>query len=123
MLTGGHEHPVSTGYEAHFGLVESPFSLTPDPRFLFESRSHSEALAHVMSALRRREALVVITGEVGTGKTMLCRTVLERLQRRTFLRASPTRSSPAMIWSSRSCSTSVCCRKEQAESIRRAATI
>jgi len=85
VLTVGDEHPVSTGYEAHYGLVESPFSLTPDPRFLFESRSHGEALAHVMSALRRRETLVVITGEVGTGKTMLCRTVLARLQRRTFL--------------------------------------
>lgn len=85
MLNLAEAPPSSDGYEQYFGLVESPFSLTPDPRFLFESRSHAEALDHLTSALQRREALVVITGEVGTGKTMLCRTVLDRLHRRTFL--------------------------------------
>jgi general secretion pathway protein A len=78
------ERAVS-GYESYYGLVESPFSLTPNPRFLFESRSHSAAFEHVTYALRRREALVVVTGEIGTGKTMLCRTVLQRLEPRTFL--------------------------------------
>ena len=76
---------VSRGYEQYFGLVESPFSLTPNPRFLFESESHSAAIEQVTLALRRREALVVITGEVGTGKTMLCRTLLQALEPRTFI--------------------------------------
>jgi general secretion pathway protein A len=73
------------GYEAFFGLSEAPFSLAPDPRFLFESASHSTALAQVAYALERREPLVIITGEIGTGKTLLCRTVLQRLGRKTFL--------------------------------------
>jgi general secretion pathway protein A len=76
---------VSRGYEQYFGLIESPFSLTPNPRFLFESESHSAAIEQVTLALRRREALVVITGEVGTGKTMLCRTLLQTLEPRTFI--------------------------------------
>jgi general secretion pathway protein A len=73
------------GYESFFGLHEAPFSLAPDPRFLFASASHSAALAQVAYALQRREPLVVITGEIGTGKTLLCRTVLQRLRRKTFL--------------------------------------
>jgi general secretion pathway protein A len=72
-------------YEPFFGLNEPPFSLAPDPRFLFASSSHSAALAQVAYALERREPLVVITGEIGTGKTLLCRTVLQRLRRKTFL--------------------------------------
>jgi general secretion pathway protein A len=73
------------GYERFFGLNETPFSLAPNPRFLFESASHAAALAQVAYALERREPLVVITGEIGTGKTLLCRTVLQRLERKTFL--------------------------------------
>jgi type II secretory pathway predicted ATPase ExeA len=72
-------------YESFFGLNESPFSLVPDPRFLFASASHSAALAQVAHALERREPLVVITGDIGTGKTLLCRTVLQRLPFKTFL--------------------------------------
>lgn len=76
---------VSRGYEQYFGLAESPFSLTANPRFLFESESHKAALEQIRVALRRREALTVIIGEVGTGKTMLCRTLLQELEPRTFL--------------------------------------
>ncbi len=76
---------VSRGYEQYFGLVESPFSLTPNTRFLFESESHSQALEQVTLALRRREAITVITGEVGTGKTMLCRILVQDLEPRTFI--------------------------------------
>jgi general secretion pathway protein A len=80
------EHPERLeGYERFFGLNEAPFSLAPNPRFLFESASHAAALAQVAYALERREPLVVITGEIGTGKTLLCRTVLQRLERKTFL--------------------------------------
>ncbi len=67
---------IAEGYESFFGLNEAPFSLAPDPRFLFASASHSAALAQVAYAVQRREPLVVITGEIGTGKTLLCRTVL-----------------------------------------------
>src|SRR5713226_5714689 len=73
------------GYERFFGVNETPFSLAPNPRFLFESASHAAALAQVAYALERREPLVVITGEIGTGKTLLCRAVLQRLERKTFL--------------------------------------
>ena len=76
---------VSRGYEQYFGLVESPFSLTPNTRFLFESESHAAAIEQVTIALRRREALTVITGEVGTGKTLLCRTIVRDLEPRTFI--------------------------------------
>src|SRR5260221_14480822 len=72
-------------YEPFFGLEEPPFSLAPDPRFLFASASHSAALAQVAYALERRDPVVVITGEIGTGKTLLCRTVLQQFERKTFL--------------------------------------
>jgi len=66
-------------YEAFYGLAGSPFSLTPDPRFLYFSRQHREAFEHVLFALARHEGFVQITGEVGTGKTTLCRAVLANL--------------------------------------------
>src|SRR6478672_5087260 len=83
-MTPGQAQPLAT-YEPFFGFSESPFSLAPDPRFLFASASHSAALAQVAYALERREPLVVITGEIGTGKTLLCRTVLQQSERKTFL--------------------------------------
>lgn len=66
-------------YTAHYGLREKPFSLTPDPRFLYLSSSHREALAHVLYGVEQGEGFIAVTGEVGTGKTTLCRTLLERL--------------------------------------------
>jgi general secretion pathway protein A len=66
-------------YTAHYGLRERPFNLTPDPRFLFLSASHREALAHVLYGIDQGEGFIAVTGEVGTGKTTLCRTLLERL--------------------------------------------
>jgi general secretion pathway protein A len=72
-------------YEPFFGLTEAPFSLAPDPRFLFASATLSAALAQLAYALERREPLVVVTGEIGTGKTLLCRAVLQRMQRKIFL--------------------------------------
>lgn len=66
-------------YEAHLGCQERPFALVPDPRYFFASRGHREALQHLLYAVRRGEGFVVITGEVGTGKTTLCRTLLKRL--------------------------------------------
>ena len=75
-----------TPWEQFHGLAARPFSLTPDLRFVYHSRSHSRALEQVTSALSRREGLIVITGEIGAGKTMLCRTLLETFDdARTFL--------------------------------------
>lgn len=66
-------------YERFFGLKEKPFSLTPDPRFLFLSAHHRGALDHLLYGIARREGFLVITGDIGTGKTTLCRALLERL--------------------------------------------
>lgn len=71
--------------EKFFGLAARPFSLTPDLRFAYHSRSHTHALDEVTTALRRREGLIVVTGAVGSGKTMLCRSMLESFESRTFL--------------------------------------
>ncbi len=66
-------------YNAYFGFKEKPFRLVPDPEFLFLGASHEEALAHLSFALSQAEGFVEITGEVGTGKTTLCRVFLEHL--------------------------------------------
>jgi general secretion pathway protein A len=66
-------------YTAYYQLREKPFALAPDPRFLFLSLSHREALAHVIYGIEQGEGFIAVTGEVGTGKTTLCRTLLERL--------------------------------------------
>lgn len=66
-------------YLAHFGLSERPFNLTPDPGFLFRSASHQEALNVLLVALQGGEGFVKVTGEVGTGKTLLCRELLDVL--------------------------------------------
>jgi general secretion pathway protein A len=68
-------------YLRFFNLRESPFSLTPDPRFLFLSAQHEEALTHLLYGIYERKGFIEITGEVGTGKTVLCRVLLERLDK------------------------------------------
>ncbi len=71
-------------YEEYFGFVEKPFSLTPDPKYLFKSASHASAFELLQYAIRRREGFVVVTGDIGTGKTTLCRAILEQIDRKTF---------------------------------------
>src|SRR5215467_6622725 len=71
-------------YERYYGLNEKPFSLTPDPKFLYRSPSHANAFELLQYAIRRREGFVVVTGDIGTGKTTLCRAVLEDIDRDTF---------------------------------------
>jgi general secretion pathway protein A len=66
-------------YISYFGLTENPFSLTPDPRFLYMSQRHREALAHLLFGMGEKGGFVLLTGEVGTGKTTLCRSLLEQV--------------------------------------------
>ncbi|RMD96173.1 MAG: AAA family ATPase [Calditrichaeota bacterium] len=66
-------------YEKYYGLKEPPFQLTPDPRFLYMSSSHQEAFAQMSLGLRMRRGFVVLSGEVGTGKTTLIRAIMQNL--------------------------------------------
>lgn len=66
-------------YEKHFGLTQRPFSIAPDPRFLYMSQQHREALAHLLYGVGEGGGFVQLTGEVGTGKTTVCRCLLEQL--------------------------------------------
>ncbi len=70
-------------YTKYFGFKEKPFEITPDPRFLFLSDHHKEALAHLIYAAREGKGLTVISGEVGTGKTLMGQTLLSRLDEKT----------------------------------------
>jgi general secretion pathway protein A len=70
-------------YESFYGFKEKPFALTPDPRYFYPSRAHREALDHLLYGIREREGFIVITGDVGTGKTTLCRAILTQLEEGT----------------------------------------
>ena len=65
-------------YEAFFGLAEPPFSITPDPRYLFPSSRHTEALGHLFYGVSAAGGFIQLTGEVGTGKTTVVRSLLAR---------------------------------------------
>ncbi|MEM7565541.1 MAG: AAA family ATPase, partial [Pseudomonadota bacterium] len=67
-------------YEQYYGLSEKPFSLTPDIDFFYQSSTHQEALNVLMVAVRSGDGFIKVTGEVGTGKTMLCRMLLDALE-------------------------------------------
>ena len=69
-------------YEQYYGFAENPFSLTPDPKYLYRSESHANAFELLQYALDRREGFVVITGDIGTGKTTLCRALLQQADRK-----------------------------------------
>jgi len=71
-------------YERYYGFTEKPFSLTPDPKYLYRSESHGNAFDLLQYAINRREGFVVVTGDIGTGKTTLCRALLEKIDRTTF---------------------------------------
>lgn len=66
-------------YTEYFGLAENPFSIAPDPRYLYLSEQHREALAHLLYGIAGDGGFVLLTGEVGTGKTTICRCLLEQL--------------------------------------------
>ena len=66
-------------YTTHFGLQEKPFSITPDPRYMYMSELHREALAHLIYGLQSDGCFLLFTGEIGTGKTTVCRCFLDQL--------------------------------------------
>jgi type II secretory pathway predicted ATPase ExeA len=70
-------------YQQHFGFSQAPFNITPDPSFLYISASHREGLAQLMYGINARRGFIVLSGEVGTGKTTLIQTLLNQLTEKT----------------------------------------
>lgn len=68
-------------YLDFYGLKEKPFSLTPDPQYLYLSESHRAAIDFLLFGIKQREGFMVVTGDIGTGKTTICRSLLEKLDR------------------------------------------
>jgi general secretion pathway protein A len=67
-------------YQEYYGLSAPPFNITPDPRYLFFSRRHRQAFEHILFGISERKGFIQITGEIGAGKSTLCRKVLEELR-------------------------------------------
>src|SRR4029450_1470550 len=88
-LAGAAGRSPCLTYEPYYGLNENPFSLSADPRFLYKSRTHAPVFDALRAGIRRREGIIVLTGEPGTGKTTLCRSVLGALDRKTFCTMVP----------------------------------
>lgn len=82
-----HRRPLraAASYDEFYGFRHTPFSLTPNPQFVYPSASHELALRTILHALARREGLMLLTGAIGCGKTTLCRRLLQLLPPRTFL--------------------------------------
>lgn len=86
-------------YTNHFGFSEKPFSIAPDPHFLYMSPRHKEALAHLVYGINSEGGFVILTGEVGTGKTTLCRCLIEQLPESvdTAFIMNPTLTAPELL--------------------------
>jgi general secretion pathway protein A len=87
-------------YNDYFGFHEAPFNITPDPHFLFLSDRHQEAFDHLLFGIQERKGFIQITGEVGAGKTTVCRALLEQLGEnyKTALILNPILSGEQLIW-------------------------
>jgi type II secretory pathway predicted ATPase ExeA len=83
-FSDGRSRDAGLTYEPYYRLTQKPFSLFADPRFLYRSAIHAPAFDDLLGAIRRREGLIVVTGDIGMGKTTLCRAALEHLDRKTF---------------------------------------
>ena len=66
-------------YTEYFGLSDAPFSIAPNPQYLFMTRRHRDALAHLLYGVQSDGGFILLTGEVGTGKTTVCRCLLEQM--------------------------------------------
>jgi general secretion pathway protein A len=86
-------------YNEFYRFRESPFNITPDPRFLFFSERHREAFNHILFGIRERKGFIQITGEVGAGKTTVCRAILQELGSayRTALILNPCMTSTQLL--------------------------
>ena len=86
-------------YQDFYGLTEAPFDITPNPRFLFYSAKHREAFNHLLYGIRERKGFVQLTGEVGAGKTTLCRAAMEQLDQHytTALILNPVMSAEELM--------------------------
>src|SRR5512136_909633 len=87
-------------YLDFYGFREKPFSLTPNPRFVFLSKNHREAFAHLFYGITNRVGFIALTGEVGSGKTTVLRTILSQLDAdhyRTALIFNPCISPPELL--------------------------
>ena len=82
--------PSKQDYAAYFRFTQRPFSLTPDPKFYFRSRSHARAFEALSAAIANRQSLMLVLGDLGVGKTTMCRTLLDLQERksRAALRAA-----------------------------------
>ena len=91
--------PSPALYNEFYGFREAPFNLTPDPRFLFFSDQHREAFNHILFGIRERKGFIQITGEVGAGKTTICRAILQQLgpSYRTALILNPSLTSAQLL--------------------------
>lgn len=86
-------------YDEFYGFREPPFNITPDPRFLFFSDQHREAFNHILFGIRERKGFIQVTGEVGAGKTTVCRAILAELGPtcKTALILNPTMTSTQLF--------------------------
>ena len=86
-------------YNEFYGFSEPPFNITPDPRFLFFSDKHREAFNHILFGIRERKGFIQVTGEVGAGKTTVCRAILTELGSscKTALILNPTLTSTQLF--------------------------
>lgn len=94
VSASGRAHRTPLADQTFFRLLESPFALPADPKFLFRNRAHERAAEEVIAALERGDRVIAVTGAPGIGKTLLCRTIVDRLDRRsvTSLVADPVAS-------------------------------
>jgi general secretion pathway protein A len=90
---------VSSMYNEYFGFLEAPFNITPDTRLFLFSHTHREAFDHLLFGIRERKGFILLTGEVGCGKTTLCRALLEQLEPRfkTALILNPSMTATQLL--------------------------
>lgn len=86
-------------YKSFYGFAANPFNVTSDPEFFFASSQHEDAFSHLIYGIQQRKGILVVTGEIGTGKTTLCRTLLNRLSEniKTALILNPTFSEVQLL--------------------------